>query len=52
MCVYLIIVPALKCYRCQPGEDCFKDNLDGPSVDCVSPDNTACYKVKVGVYQN
>ena len=42
------IVPALKCFRCQPGQDCFKDGLDGTSVDCVSPDNTACYKVKVG----
>ena len=22
--------------------------MDGTSVDCVSPENTACYKVKVG----
>ena len=46
--IILFAGEALKCYRCAPGDDCFEENSDGASVDCVSPDNTACYKGKIG----
>ena len=49
--IFYTLAPTLKCYRCQPGEDCFQNNSTGTSVDCVDPDNTACYKIKVGKIQ-